>query len=86
MREIDNDVHIKRGKLAESQNDIVLLARPSSVLFRGYKLDSSSRGLSNIRWRYSQLVSHRLRYKYFSYPICGISHVRLADATISRGI
>lgn len=59
-----------------------MLPCPLSVLFRSYKLDSTSLGLSNIRWRYSQLPNlyracpHQI---YFSTShLCYFS--RLGDA------
>jgi len=64
--------------LSKIQNDSALPSRPSSVLFRSYKLDSASLGLSNIRWRYLQLPNlyRAVHIKYISlYPICVISHV-----------
>lgn len=44
---INKNIYIKqKGK---TENDSVFPSRPSLVLFRSYKLDSASLGLSNIR-------------------------------------
>lgn len=78
---IDEDIYIKQ-KVGQNPKWYRHLPPPSSALFPGYRLDSVSLGLSNIRWRYSQLLN-LYRIKYFPvYPICVISHVRHGDAAI----